>query len=92
MKECFLIFDPKDNVAVACKAIKSGTSLEFPGGNKVTVVNDIQFAHKFALRDLTTGDKIYKYGEVIGIATTFIGRGEHVHIHNIQGSYLIPKS
>ncbi|MDQ6598863.1 SAF domain-containing protein [Bacillus salipaludis] len=31
------------------------------------------------------GEDILKYGEVIGLATTDIEPGEHVHIHNLEG-------
>ena len=29
-----------------------------------------------------------KYGAVIGTATADIGRGEHVHTHNLESDYL----
>lgn len=49
--------------------------------------------HKFALRDITSGEQIVKYGDPIGVATQDIRQGEHVHTHNVrttltnQGAY-----
>ena len=31
---------------------------------------------------------VLKYGAVIGTATSDIGRGEHVHTHNLESDYL----
>jgi altronate hydrolase len=39
--------------------------------------------HKVALRELGAGDRVLKYGQVIGRATRPIRRGEHVHTHNL---------
>ncbi len=47
---------------------------------------DIQLenGHKYALRDIKAGENIIKYGSPIGHATADIGRGEHVHTHNLK--------
>lgn len=39
--------------------------------------------HKLARTDLTTGDRIVKLGEIIGVATQPIAAGEHVHTDNV---------
>lgn len=39
--------------------------------------------HKYALRDIAAGENVIKYGLPIGHATHPIGRGEHVHVHNL---------
>ena len=46
--------------------------------------HDIPIGHKAALRDIKTGDTIWKYGQDIGKAIADIGRGEHVHVHNVK--------
>ncbi len=38
--------------------------------------------HKYASRDIQAGSPIIKYGHVIASATSFIGKGQHVHTHN----------
>jgi altronate dehydratase small subunit len=45
----------------------------------------VPFGHKFALRDIAHGQEVIKYGERIGLATRVIRRGEHVHLHNVEG-------
>ena len=38
--------------------------------------------------DIAAGADIVKYGARIGIATRAIGRGQHVHVHNMKSGYL----
>ena len=40
--------------------------------------------HKYALRDIAAGEKVIKYGMPIGVATAAIGKGEHIHTHNMK--------
>lgn len=40
--------------------------------------------HKYALRDISKGENIIKYGNPIGHATCDIKKGEHVHTHNVK--------
>ena len=40
--------------------------------------------HKYAVRDITKGENIIKYGYPIGHATEDIKAGEHVHTHNLK--------
>ena len=40
--------------------------------------------HKYALRDISKGENIIKYGQPIGHATCDIKKGEHVHSHNLK--------
>ncbi len=48
-------------------------------GNK-----QIPAGHKFALRDISAGEYVIKYGEIIGKATSDIKKGEWVHTHNVK--------
>jgi altronate dehydratase small subunit len=50
----------------------------------VTLVDAVEFGHKFALKDIAKGDDILKYGEVIGRATAAIPTGAHAHVQNIE--------
>jgi len=52
----------------------------------VTLTNDIPYGHKIALTDIPKGEAIVKYGEQIGIATTDIRAGQHVHVHNVEST------
>lgn len=40
--------------------------------------------HKYAVRDISSGEKIVKYGFPIGVATENISKGQHVHSHNMK--------
>ena len=45
--------------------------------------NEIPFGHKIALVDIKKGSDVFKYGHVIGKATSDIKKGELVHTHNL---------
>ena len=70
---------PNDNVMVAVSAMKAGESFE-----GITALSDIPFGHKIALRDISAGEAVIKYGYPIGYALTDIKKGEHVHTHNLK--------
>lgn len=40
--------------------------------------------HKYALRDIKSGENIIKYGNPIGHAVADIAKGEHIHSHNMK--------
>lgn len=40
--------------------------------------------HKYAIRQISSGENVIKYGMPIGHATCHIAAGEHVHIHNLK--------
>ncbi|HHV78645.1 MAG TPA: UxaA family hydrolase [Firmicutes bacterium] len=82
-----LQIDQKDNVGIALRPLKAGTlvSVNRRGGDeiRVSLLDDIPFGHKFALRRIQAGEHVIKYGETIGMATQHIERGQHVHTHNV---------
>ena len=83
-----VVVDEKDNVATALRRLEEGESLQVSVGGKaldVTVLQPVPFGHKIALIGLEKGQPVVKYGEVIGLATQSIGKGEHTHVHNVEG-------
>ena len=81
-----LIVDKKDNVAVAMVELNTGDTAVYKIGDelkKVTIVDNVPVYHKFSVSNISEGDKIYKYGQVIGRAVKDIKIGEHVHLHNL---------
>ena len=83
-----IVIDKEDNVATAITDLKEGdTILVGTGDSKSSIVltKNIPYGHKIALRDIKKGETIVKYGEVIGRAMSNIGKGEHVHVHNVEG-------
>lgn len=74
---------PEDNVAIAKREISAGTMLEMPTGGPQSMSQSIPVGHKFALRDIASGEPIVRYGYAIGLATSLISRGAWVHSHNL---------
>ena len=70
----------KDNIAIAPMNIPLGSAIK----SKLKTLNDIPFGHKISLTDIRKGDLIYKYGQIIGIASEEIKKGSHVHTHNLK--------
>lgn len=83
-----VMMKPSDKVAVALMSIPAGSHVKVTCQGKsfdVELKEGIEFGHKFAVKPISKGEDILKYGEVIGSATTDIHIGEHVHIHNLEG-------
>lgn len=83
-----MIIDAKDNVAVAIEPIAKGDDAVYVcEGREVSLpaLEDITIYHKLATRDIAKGEPVVKYGEHIGIASSDIKAGEHVHVHNVEG-------
>jgi len=83
-----IVVDKKDNVATALRQLEPGSSVRVETeAHTVDVVlsQTIPLGHKFALKDVAVGEPIIKYGEVIGLATKKIIKGEHTHVHNVEG-------
>ncbi len=83
--------DAKDNVATATSIVEAGEEVEVlsPDGDvvlKAKPVERIIFGHKIALTDLKVGDKIVKYGQVIGVASKEVKVGEWLHTHNVNSA------
>ena len=79
----FIQINSLDNVAVALQPLAKGTVVELDD-IVVTLTEDIQQGHKFALKNLKTGDSIIKYGNSIGHATADIPAGSWIHTHNLK--------
>ena len=74
-----IVISPGDSVGVALTALKKGAQAD-----GVTLAEDIERGHKFALKEIKAGENVIKYGEVIGIALCDIAPGEHIHTHNMK--------
>ncbi len=73
-----IVISTFDSVGVALVPLKKDETIE-----GVTLSEDIERGHKFALRDIHIGENVKKYGEPIGHATAEIKAGSHVHTHNM---------
>ena len=45
---------------------------------------NLEDGHKYALRDIKSGENIIKYANPIGHAVCDIKKGEHIHSHNMK--------
>lgn len=84
-----IVINAKDNVAVALEDLKAGDIASVASGDKnisVALRQPIPFGHKFALRPIQKGERIIKYGETIGRASSPIASGDHVHTQNVDGT------
>lgn len=79
----------EDTVATVLQETRSGDNLEIvikgKSSDSVSAKNDIPYGFKIAIKPMTKGTPVVKYGCVIGLASTNISTGELVHIHNIEG-------
>lgn len=83
-----VMMKPQDQVAVALEDIPAGAQLTVKCQERIVEIilaSDIPFGHKFAVVDISQGEDILKYGEIIGAAVCEISKGEHVHVHNLEG-------
>jgi len=87
MKRDAILIKEVDNVATALRSLQSGNPASVGIENKIIEVNliqDIEYGHTFAIRDIAAGEDIIKYGEIIGRATADIPAGAHAHVQNIE--------
>lgn len=82
-----IILKPNDNVGTSIKHLKRNTEIILKLEKQLinfVIKENIKLCHKFSLSKIRRGDKIIKYGEIIGVANDDIQSGKLVHIHNIQ--------
>ncbi|MGO9646267.1 MAG: UxaA family hydrolase [Candidatus Bathyarchaeia archaeon] len=77
----------KDNVATTLRPLVQGQKAlvkTISGELIVELQEAVPPNHKFAIHDVTSGEHILKFGEIIGIAAEDIHRGKHVHTQNLR--------
>lgn len=82
-----IVMDEKDNVATTLRPLRQGEkALVKTTTNELilAVGENIPPNHKFAIHDISLGEHVLKFGEILGAATENIGRGMHVHTQNLQ--------
>jgi altronate dehydratase small subunit len=82
-----LLLAPEDNCVAVAATLAAGTRLLVDGA-MVVIEGEIGIGHKLARREIAAGEKILKYGAIIGSATQPIARGAHIHLHNLASDYL----
>ncbi len=84
MKENILIIHPLDNVAVALRDLEAGALVTSKNMEGFPALEKIPASHKIALRDISQGEEIIKYGETVAVTSRNIKKGEWVHTHNVE--------
>ena len=79
-----------DNVASALVALNKGDTA-YVGYHdepleKVDIIEEVPFGFKFAVKSITKGADILKYGVPMGVASRDIKVGEMVHVQNVDGA------
>jgi altronate hydrolase len=75
--------NPRDNVCVAIRHLAGGAEVTV-GEESVRLSGEVRMGHKIALRPIAKGQRVYRYGQTIGFATSDIEPGDWVHTHNIE--------
>lgn len=85
-----LVHDHADNVGVVVvEGLKAGTAMlcvvtHDNSSFELQAKSDVPIGHKIALSDIKSGATAIKYGEDIGKFVADVGKGEHVHTHNLK--------
>ena len=85
-----LVHDHGDNVGVVVvEGLTAGTKMlcvvtADNSSFELEAKADVPIGHKIALKDLKSGDTAVKYGEDIGKMVADVGKGGHVHTHNLK--------
>lgn len=84
-----LVHNIADNVGVVlhdvidCEVL-AVSCLEDSNTFSLAAHGEVPANFKISLSDIRAGEHVVEYGESIGRATSFISKGEQVHIHNVK--------
>lgn len=77
----YIQINPKDDVIILLKDCKKGETID-----SITLLDDVKMGHKVANHDMSKGHHLIKYGNVIGILTEDVKKGQWIHSHNLKTS------
>tara|TARA_B100000676_G_scaffold308087_1_gene368053 strand:+ start:1392 stop:1751 length:360 start_codon:yes stop_codon:yes gene_type:complete len=84
-----VVLNDQDNVATSLLALEPNATIKvhIDGSEEtISVRDEVPFGHKVAIRPMSVGDNVLKYGEVIGKASLAISPGDWVHTHNVESA------
>ena len=90
-----IIMAAEDSVAIALDDLVAGDKVGIRSllqeiVFEFEVADSVPYGHKLSVKPVAKGAEVIKNGEVIGVASQPISKGEHVHIHNIVSMYVPP--
>lgn len=80
MKKAVIQLHANDDIAIA--GVELDPNTELPGGLRPT--GNVPVGHKIALRCIAKGQPVHRYNQIIGVASSDINAGDHVHVHNLE--------
>jgi (2R)-sulfolactate sulfo-lyase subunit alpha len=86
----FLVHDEGDSVGVVvvegvkAQDMLTGWIMDQDKVVQFKALSDIPIGHKLAIKPLSNGDTVIKYGVDIGKTVAPIQVGEHLHVHNVK--------
>lgn len=75
-----LMINPADSVVMLLEDGKRGDTVQTVKG-EITLLEDIEFAHKVLIVDLKKDEPVIKYGEEIGFMLEDASAGTWIHNH-----------
>lgn len=86
----FIVHDKADTVGVVVvEDVQPGKDvtgwiMETDETITMKALDAVPLGHKIALQDLKPGDTVLKYGHDVGKIVAAVGKGRHVHVHNLK--------
>jgi len=82
LRDCAIVVDPADNVAVVKAGLRPGDVVEMPGGEALEVRGEVTPGHRFATADIPAGAHVRQYAQPIGTSLG-IRRGDAISHGNM---------
>lgn len=82
-----LLMSPEDNCLIARTPLLAGEVVAIDGV-PVVLREAIPLGYKVARAALRSGDKVLRYGAVIGSVTAAVAPGAMLHTHNLASDYI----
>ena len=82
-----VLLDEADQVATALHPIEPGMTVLIAAPKQpfqIIATEPIPIFHKIAVKPLSAGSDVLKYGGTIGVLVTDVDEGAHVHTHNLH--------
>ncbi|CAN7357237.1 UxaA family hydrolase [Pseudoduganella sp. LjRoot289] len=82
-----LLMSPEDNCLIARTTLAAGETVTIDGAATI-LPEAIPLGYKVARHALRPGDKVLRYGALIGTVTTEVAIGAMLHTHNLVSDYI----
>ena len=83
LSEFAIVVDPNDNVAVVKKTTSPGLELLLPNNSVIEIRGVVPPGHRFATKDIPTGEMVLQFGQPIGTSLGII-QGEQITHDNMS--------